>query len=100
MWFGEKHVLQDINLDILKNQVTAIIGPSGCGKTTLIRSMNKMHELIPNAKVTGNISMDSLNIYGNNSKKGLLSSKDLFYLIYHFYLSTGNSERFATEKKK
>jgi phosphate transport system ATP-binding protein len=68
VWFGDNHVLQDINLDILKNQVTAIIGPSGCGKTTLIRSMNKMHELIPNAKVSGNISMDNLNIYGNNNK--------------------------------
>jgi phosphate transport system ATP-binding protein len=67
VWFGEKHVLKDINLDFLKNQVTAIIGPSGCGKTTLIRSMNKMHELIPNAKVSGNISMDKFNIYGNDN---------------------------------
>ena len=48
--------------------MTAIIGPSGCGKTTLIRSMNKMHELIPNAKVSGSILMDNLNIYGNNNK--------------------------------
>jgi phosphate transport system ATP-binding protein len=74
VWFGDNHVLQDINLDILKNQVTAIIGPSGCGKTTLIRSMNKMHELIPNAKVSGNISMDNLNIYGNNNKNKSVDS--------------------------
>ena len=68
VWFGEKHVLKDINLEILKYKVTAIIGPSGCGKTTLIRSMNKMHALIPNARVAGNISMDNFNIYGNNNK--------------------------------
>ncbi|MEJ2293635.1 MAG: phosphate ABC transporter ATP-binding protein PstB [Candidatus Lokiarchaeota archaeon] len=67
VWFGNKHVLHDINLNIVKNQVTAIIGPSGCGKTTLIRSINKMHEIIPNAKVTGKISMDNLNIYGNSN---------------------------------
>ena len=59
VWFGEKHVLKDINLEILKYKVTAIIGPSGCGKTTLIRSMNKMHALIPNARVAGNISMET-----------------------------------------
>jgi len=67
VWFGTKHVLNDINLNIIKNQVTAIIGPSGCGKTTLIRSINKMHEIIPNARVAGNISMENLNIYGNNN---------------------------------
>jgi phosphate transport system ATP-binding protein len=68
VWFSDKHVLNNINLNIEKNKVTAIIGPSGCGKTTLIRSMNKMHELIPDAKVTGHITMDKFNIYGNNNK--------------------------------
>ncbi|MFX1498525.1 MAG: phosphate ABC transporter ATP-binding protein PstB [Promethearchaeota archaeon] len=67
VWFGKKQVLININLNVEKNRVTAIIGPSGCGKTTLLRSMNKMHELIPNAKVSGNITMDNYNIYGNNN---------------------------------
>ncbi|MFX1493809.1 MAG: phosphate ABC transporter ATP-binding protein PstB [Promethearchaeota archaeon] len=67
VWFGKKHVLINVNLNIEKNSVTAIIGPSGCGKTTLLRSMNKMHELIPNAKVSGSITMNNYNIYGNNN---------------------------------
>jgi phosphate transport system ATP-binding protein len=68
VWFGNNHVLKNINLNIEKNHVTAIIGPSGCGKTTLLRSMNKMHDLVPNAKVSGSITMDNFNIYGNNNK--------------------------------
>ncbi|MFX1488656.1 MAG: phosphate ABC transporter ATP-binding protein PstB [Promethearchaeota archaeon] len=74
VWFSDNHVLKNINLKIEENQVTAIIGPSGCGKTTLLRSMNKMHELIPNAKVTGSITMDNFNIYGNNNKYDSINS--------------------------
>jgi phosphate transport system ATP-binding protein len=74
VWFGNKHILKNINLDVEKNNVTAIIGPSGCGKTTLLRSMNKMHDLIPNAKITGNITMDNFNIYGNTNNFKSLDS--------------------------
>ena len=74
VWFGKKQVLHNINLDIEKNHITAIIGPSGCGKTTLLRSMNKMHELIPSAKVSGSITMDNYNIYGNNNNYESLDS--------------------------
>ncbi|MFX1365373.1 MAG: phosphate ABC transporter ATP-binding protein PstB [Promethearchaeota archaeon] len=72
--FSDKRVLSNINLNIEKNHITAIIGPSGCGKTTLLRSMNRMHDLIPDAKVTGNISMDNYNIYGNNNKNRSIDS--------------------------
>ncbi len=65
-WFGSKQVLQDITLKIRENVVTAIIGPSGCGKTTLIRCLNRMHELAPNAKISGNVSMGGKNIYDND----------------------------------
>ncbi len=74
VWFSNKHVLNDINLNIEKNKVTAIIGPSGCGKTTLIRSMNRMHDLLPDAKVIGSITMDNYNIYGNNNKNKSIDS--------------------------
>lgn len=74
VWFGNNHILKDINLNIEKNKVTAIIGPSGCGKTTLLRSMNKMHELIPNSKVSGSVTMDNLNIYGNNNNQKTIDS--------------------------
>lgn len=62
-WFGPKQALKDINLSIKANAVTAIIGPSGCGKSTLIRTLNRMHELVPGAKLTGQVLLDGKNIY-------------------------------------
>jgi phosphate transport system ATP-binding protein len=64
-WFGDKHVLKDINLSVKANSVTAIIGPSGCGKSTLIRCFNRMHELVPNAKMSGKVLLDGKDIYAN-----------------------------------
>jgi len=61
--FGENVVLKNINLSFSRNTLTAIIGPSGCGKTTLIRCINRMHELAPNARVSGKILLDGQNIY-------------------------------------
>ncbi len=62
-WFGPKQALKDVNINIKANAVTAIIGPSGCGKSTFIRCLNRMHELTPNAKMTGQILLDGQNIY-------------------------------------
>lgn len=62
-WFGMKQALKNIKLNIKPNIVTAIIGPSGCGKTTLIRCINRMHEMTPNAKAKGSIILDGLDIY-------------------------------------
>ncbi len=61
--FGENVVLKNINLSFSRNTLTAIIGPSGCGKTTLIRCINRMHELAPNARVSGKILLDGQDIY-------------------------------------
>jgi phosphate transport system ATP-binding protein len=63
-WFGNKQVLRDITMKIKENVVTAIIGPSGCGKTTLIRCLNRMHELVSGSKVTGRVLLDGEDIYG------------------------------------
>jgi len=63
-WFGSKQVLRDITMKIKENVVTAIIGPSGCGKTTLIRCLNRMHELTPGSKATGKVLLDGEDIYG------------------------------------
>jgi phosphate transport system ATP-binding protein len=65
-WFGTKQALKDINLSVKANMVTAIIGPSGCGKTTLIRCLNRMHELVPSAKTSGQVLLDGKNIYGSD----------------------------------
>jgi len=62
-WFGAKQVLHDIHLGIEKNGITAIIGPSGCGKSTFIRCINRMHEVVHGAKVSGNVLVDGKNIY-------------------------------------
>ncbi len=65
-WFGSKQALKDINISIKANAVTAIIGPSGCGKSTFIRTLNRMHELVPTAKISGQIILDGENIYETN----------------------------------
>jgi phosphate transport system ATP-binding protein len=66
-WFGSKHVLKNINIQFKRNCVTALIGPSGCGKTTLLRCINRMHEMTPNASAKGNIILDDINIYDRGS---------------------------------
>jgi phosphate transport system ATP-binding protein len=65
-FFGQNPVLQEINLAIPENRITAIMGPSGCGKTTLIRCINRMHELIPDARVSGKIFLDHEDIYATD----------------------------------
>ncbi len=62
-WFGTKQALKNISLDIKKNTATAIIGPSGCGKTTLIRCLNRMHEMMPGATARGSVILDNMDIY-------------------------------------
>jgi phosphate transport system ATP-binding protein len=62
-WFGAKQALHNINLGILENRITAVIGPSGCGKSTFIRCLNRMHEVVPGAKVSGKVLVDGENIY-------------------------------------
>ncbi|MFM5905792.1 MAG: phosphate ABC transporter ATP-binding protein PstB [Micrococcales bacterium] len=66
VWFGERHVLRDVNLTFPSNQVTALIGPSGCGKSTFLRTLNRMHELIPGAGFAGSILLDDKDIYDHD----------------------------------
>jgi len=63
VYFGDNRAVRDVNIDFHENMVTAIIGPSGCGKSTVLRSMNRMHDMVPSARVTGNILLDNDNIY-------------------------------------
>ncbi len=62
-FYGTQHALKNINLAIEENTVTALIGPSGCGKSTFLRLFNRMNDLIPNTKLTGEILIDNKNIY-------------------------------------
>jgi phosphate transport system ATP-binding protein len=62
-YYGDKHALKSINVEIAEKKATAFIGPSGCGKTTLLRCLNRMNDLILNTRVTGSIKLDGKNIY-------------------------------------
>lgn len=66
-WFGKNHVLSDISLDFASGTVTALIGPSGCGKSTFIRTLNRMHELIPTAAMAGEVLLDGSDIYAQGT---------------------------------
>jgi len=62
-WFGDNQALHDINLVLPERAVTAIIGPSGCGKSTFIRCLNRLHETVPGARVSGRVLLDGEDIY-------------------------------------
>lgn len=63
VFYGEKHAVKDLSLEFASKEVTALIGPSGCGKSTFLRSLNRMNDLIPDARITGeiNIGKDDIN---------------------------------------
>ncbi|HYE34955.1 phosphate ABC transporter ATP-binding protein PstB [Methylocaldum sp.] len=63
VYYGDKHAIQDVSLDIGRNEVIALIGPSGCGKSTFIRCLNRMNDTIPACRVTGQIVLDGQDIY-------------------------------------
>ncbi len=66
LFYGDFHAVEDVSMTIEPNQVTALIGSSGCGKTTVLRSLNRMHELTPGARVEGEVALDNQNIYAPN----------------------------------
>ncbi len=65
LYYGENHALKNINIEIERNKVTALIGPSGCGKSTFLRTLNRMNDLIENVKITGQILYDNKDIYND-----------------------------------
>ena len=66
LWYGTKHAISDISLDIPVNRVTALIGPSGCGKSSLLRCLNRMNDLIPTARVEGRVEYHGADIYDHS----------------------------------
>jgi phosphate transport system ATP-binding protein len=67
-WFGERLVLEDVNLVMPAGEVSALIGPSGCGKSTFLRMLNRMHELVPSAALSGEIMLDGSDIYERGTR--------------------------------
>ncbi|MCL1801014.1 MAG: phosphate ABC transporter ATP-binding protein PstB [Promicromonosporaceae bacterium] len=64
IYYGDFLAVQDVNMTIAPASVTALIGPSGCGKSTFLRTLNRMHEVIPGARVEGSVTMDNVDLYG------------------------------------
>src|SRR5574338_224346 len=66
LFYGDKQALKNISIEIQDKKVTAFIGPSGCGKSTFLRVLNRINDLIDNVKITGEVSVDGVNIYDKN----------------------------------
>ena len=73
--FGDHHVLKDVNMEIKENAVTALIGPSGCGKSTFLKTLNRMQDLVPSAKIEGLVTIDGEDIYAPDIDTTLLRKK-------------------------
>lgn len=63
LFYGDIHALKNVNIEIEEKKVTALIGPSGCGKSTFLKTLNRMNDLIPSVRITGDVYFDSLNVY-------------------------------------
>ena len=66
LWYGDNQAIKDINMDIQRNKITALIGPSGCGKSTFLRCINRMNDLIEHARIEGEIRIDEKNVYDSD----------------------------------
>ena len=63
LWYGQNHALHGVNIEIPEHEITAFIGPSGCGKSTFLRTLNRMNDLIPSVRITGEVNFRGQNIY-------------------------------------
>jgi len=66
LWYGETHALKNVNISIPEKSITAFIGPSGCGKSTFLKTLNRMNDLIPSVKITGEVCYNGQNIYDSS----------------------------------
>ena len=76
LWYGEHQALKNINIDIAEKSITAFIGPSGCGKSTFLKTLNRMNDLIPSVKITGDVRYEGTDIFSkevdvNNLRKDI-----------------------------
>ena len=72
LWYGQTQALKNINIEIPEKSITALIGPSGCGKSTFLKTLNRMNEMIPSVKITGEVRYRGENIFEsevNNLRK-------------------------------
>ena len=106
LFYGEHQALKDITVDIPEKEITAIIGPSGCGKTTLLKTLNRLIDLVDGVKVSGEVIVDGENVYNNNidvtdirKKIGILGQKP-YPLPMSIYDNVAYGPRIHGIKKK
>ena len=75
LYYGQKHALKDVSLDIKENKITAFIGPSGCGKSTFLKTLNRMNDYVDNVKIEGDVILDGEDIYDSRVDTTLLRKK-------------------------
>jgi phosphate transport system ATP-binding protein len=75
LYYGDKQAINNVNMEIEKNEITALIGPSGCGKSTFLRILNRMNDIFPNCKTTGEVIFDDINIYDSKIDPMLIRKK-------------------------
>ena len=63
LWYGASHALKNINIQISKKEITALIGPSGCGKSTYLKTLNRMNDLVENCRIEGELTLSGVDIY-------------------------------------
>lgn len=86
LWYGSSQALHHINMEIPDKAITALIGPSGCGKSTFLKSLNRMNDLVPGVKITGEILYNNKDIFSpsvdvNNLRKdiGMVFQKPILF---------------------
>ena len=66
LWYGDHQALKNVNIEIPEKSITAFIGPSGCGKSTFLKTLNRMNDLIPDVKITGDIRYEGMDIFSKD----------------------------------
>ncbi len=75
LWYGESQALHNVNMNISEKSITALIGPSGCGKSTFLKTLNRMNDLVPGVKITGEITYNGENIFAPSVDVNMLRKK-------------------------
>ena len=75
LFYGEAQALKNVGMDVLNNNVTALIGPSGCGKSTYLKTLNRMNDTVPGVKITGDVFLDGEDVYGSGVDVTVLRKK-------------------------
>ena len=75
LYYGEKHALKNVSLNIKTNKITAFIGPSGCGKSTFLKTLNRMNDYVKGIKITGDVKLDGEDIYDSRVDTTVLRKK-------------------------